>query len=199
MILHYRKLFRMALLLRTLWLGLIVLAAAPLHAAPGAHGPDGEHLTTETEHYSALSPRFETFSEQFELVGELRPQQLVLHLHDYQTNTPVVNAAIELEVANLSASARFVADEQHYLLDDATVLAILQQEGRHEIILTVITDTAADLLTASLQYSDDHDEAHDNNYSVTAHQHFHFPWWSTLILLAVFITGVLVGRKRAAK
>ncbi|GAB59353.1 hypothetical protein RNAN_2355 [Rheinheimera nanhaiensis E407-8] len=198
MILHYCKPFCMALMLPARLTCLLFLLAAPLSsvkAAPGAHGPNGEHLTTDTTAQTTLLPRFETFSEQFELVGELQSQQLVLHLHQYQTNAAVMHAEIELETANLSSKARFIAQQQHYLLQDTALLEQLQQQGRHEIIITVITDDAADLLTASLEHKDADDEHGD-----TAHhqQHGHFPWW-TLALLPAFAGGMLFQHKRAGQ
>jgi len=106
-----------------------------LHAAPGAHGPDGEHLTTESQHQLSLLPRFETFSELFEVVSELQPDAIVLYLHDYQSNRPVANAQIALETADLSFSAHYIADKNHYLIDDVALLEWLQQPGSHEMIL----------------------------------------------------------------
>lgn len=188
---------RMAGFMRTLIPYLIIgftLNVQLLHAAPGAHGPDGEHLATETSQQLSLLPRFETFSELFELVGELQPHSLVLHLHDYQSNQPVANAQIELETANLSSSANYIADKNHYVIDDPALLAGLQQPGSHEIILTIISEDNADLLTASLDYSaaTTHDDA-------SHHHHGHFPWWSLPVGLLVFVAGVLFGRRGAAK
>ena len=198
MTLHYCKPFRMALFLRALLVGLIVLPAAqvtPLQAAPGAHGPDGEHLATETTHHISSLPRFEAFSDVFELVGELQLHSLVLHLHDYQSNSPVANAQIELETANLSSTAHFIADKHHYLIDDPKLLAGLQQPGSHEIILTIISEDNADLLTASLDFSVETNDDH----GAEDHHHGHFPWWSLPVGLLLIGAGVLVGRRGVAK
>lgn len=201
MTLHYRKPFRMALFLRALLTGLIILPVAQvtlLQAAPGAHGPDGEHLTTESPQQLSLQPRFEAFSELFELVGELQPHALVLHLHNYQSNRPVADAQIELETADLSSTADFIADKNHYLLDNPALLATLQQPGSHEIILTIISADNADLLTASLDRSATTSHGHESE----EHHHGHFPWWSLLLVLLgllVFGAGVLFGRRGAVK
>ena len=188
----------MAVFVRTLMPYLVIVFALNvqlLNAAPGAHGPDGEHLTTETSQQLSLLPRFEAFSDVFELVGELQPHALVLHLHDYQSNLPVADAQIELETAGLSSSAHFVADKNHYLLEDPALLAALQQHAKHEIVLTIISADNADLLTASLDLS----AAAHHDDAAHAHQHQHFPWWSLPVGLLLFVAGMLFGRKGAGK
>ncbi|WP_026349165.1 hypothetical protein [Arsukibacterium perlucidum] len=194
-----RKPFSMALFIRALIPYLIIgftLNVPLLHAAPGAHGPDGEHLTTETSQPLSLLPRFEAFSDVFELVGELQPDALVLHLHDYQSNRPLANAQIELETANLSSTANFIADKNHYVIDDPALLAGLQQPGLHEIILTIISSDNADLLTASLDFS----AVTNDDHGSEDHHHGHFPWWSLLLPgLLLFGAGMLVGRRGAGK
>lgn len=166
-----------------------------LNAAPGAHGPDGEHLTPETSQQFSLLPRFETFSEAFELVGELKPDALVIYLHDFQSNRPVADAQIELETAELSATAEFIADKNHYLVNDSALLGRLQRDGNHEIVLTIITADNADLLTASLALSTatSHDDTPDE------HHHDHFPWWTLAVGILLFVAGVLLGRRGVAK
>lgn len=192
------KPFSMAVFVRALMPYLLIsfaLNVQLLNAAPGAHGPDGEHLATETSQQLSLLPRFEAFSDAFELVGELQPHALVLHLHDYQSNRPVADAQIELETASLSSTAHFDADKNHYLLDDPQLLATLQQHGNHEIILTIISSDNADLLTASLDLSA------TTNHDIAAHEHphEHFPWWSLPAGLLLFAAGMLFGRRGAGK
>ena len=192
-----RRPFRMAVFVRTLMAYLVIVFALKvqlLNAAPGAHGPDGEHLTTETSQQFSLLPRVEAFSDVFELVGELQADALVLHLHDYQSNRAVADAQIELETAGLSSSAHFVAAKNHYLLDDPALLAALQQHDNHEIVLTIISADNADFLTASLDLSAAH---HDD----AAHEHHdqHFPWWSLPVSLLLFVAGMLFGRRGAGK
>lgn len=164
-------------------------------AGPGAHGPDGEHLDEVSTTAVQRAPRFESFTDSFELVGEVLPQQLILQLHDYQTNAVVADAELELETANVSASARFIAAEQHYLLDDSALLSALQQPGRHEIVLTIVSRNNADLLTASFNApaleNNDHED-HD-------HGHSGILWWSLPLLLLVFVSGVVLGRRGGAK
>lgn len=166
-----------------------------LIAAPGAHGPDGEHLTTDTSQQLSLLPRFETFSEAFELVGEIKPNALVIYLHDYQSNRAVVDAQIELETAELSSTAEFIADKNHYLVEDPALLARLQQGGNHEIVLTIITADNADLLTASLAQS----AATSHGETPDEHHHDHFPWWTLAVGILLFVAGMLFGRRGAAK
>lgn len=195
MTLFSRKPFSMAVLVRTLMPYLVIsfaLNVKLLNAAPGAHGPDGEHLTTgSSSQQLSLLPRFEAFSDVFELVGELQADALVLQLHDYQSNRAVAEAKIELEMANLSSTAHFVADKNHYLLKDPLLLAALQQHGKHEIVLTIISADNADLLTASLDLS----AASHHEDAAHEHQHQHFPWWTLPVGLLLFVAGALFGRR----
>jgi hypothetical protein len=66
----------------------LLLAHPAARAAPGAHGPNGEHLDSPaaTRTASAL-PRVEAKSEAFELVAELRDGALVILVDRYATPT----------------------------------------------------------------------------------------------------------------
>lgn len=75
----------------------LALVAAPLLSAPGAHGPNGEHLDTNPQRKTTSNPKFEAFTETFELVGELFDSYIQINLHDYVTNKPISGASIELE------------------------------------------------------------------------------------------------------
>lgn len=55
-------------------------------AAPGAHGPNGEHLDAPTSAVMASAlPRVEAKSESFELVAELRASEFVIMVDRFET------------------------------------------------------------------------------------------------------------------
>jgi len=88
---------------------LIALSAA--FAAPGAHGPGGEHLDAPGGHvHSDAGPRIETFTESFELVGHLQDGELSMLIDRYESNEPVLNGRLEVEFNGMKAAARFHAD-----------------------------------------------------------------------------------------
>jgi len=158
-------------------------------ASPGAHGPNGEHLDTSKSVLASVNPKFESFTESFELLGELFDSQLLIYLHDFKTNTPIEGADIELESGELSAVAEYSDTLKAYVLTEQKMLELLNIEGEHEIVLTVMTQDNGDLLVANLNTTIAHiaDEHHDDD-------HHHIPWFEIFIAHLVFITGFLLGR-----
>ena len=56
-------------------------------AAPGAHGPNGEHLDgPATQVQGSSAPRLETRSESFEMVGRLSVSEFSMFINRYETN-----------------------------------------------------------------------------------------------------------------
>lgn len=160
-----------------------------VNTSPGAHGPNGEHLDTSNSVLASVNPKFESFTESFELLGELFETQLVIYLHDFKTNVPIEGADIELESSELSASAQYSDTLKAYVLTEQKMLELLKLEGEHEIVLTIMTQDNGDLLVANLSTPKvlTTDEHHDDD-------HHHIPWFEIFIALLVFITGFLFGR-----
>ena len=139
------------------------LAAAALctlalasHAAPGAHGPDGEHLDAApgaAAAGAAALPRFEAQSELFEVVGRLQAEGLSLYLNRFQSSEPVLQAQLQIESGALQGTAAFRPEQGDYLLEDAALLQALRQPGQHALVLTVIAGEQSDLLEGSLDVS----------------------------------------------
>ena len=164
-----------------------------VYASPGAHGPNGEHLDTAEKAVASSNPKFESFTESFEILGELLESQLVIYLHDYKSNVPVAGASIELESGELSSSAKYSDMLKAYILTEQKMLELLNTEREHEIVITVMTEDNGDLLVANLdttnlnttneQYAGQHDDSHD-----------HMPWFEIVIALIVFSIGFLLGR-----
>ena len=123
------------------------------HAAPGAHGPDGEHLDAPpgaAAGGAAALPRFEAQSELFEVVGRLQSEGLSLYLNQFESSEPVLQAQVLVEAGALQATAVFRPEQGDYLLDDAALLQALRQPGQHALVLTVIAGAQSDLLEGSL-------------------------------------------------
>ena len=165
-----------------------------VNASPGAHGSNGEHLDTSNSILASVNPKFESFTESFELLGELFETQLVIYLHDFKTNAPIESADIELESGELSADVQYSESLRAYVLTEQKMLELLNIEGEHEIVLTVMTQDNGDLLVANLNTTKVHtdDEHHDED-------HHHIPWLEIFIAFLVFITGFLFGRFKKEK
>lgn len=132
---------------------LLCLALAAPARADGPAAPAGS---------PAPSPRVEAVSDQFELVGRLRPEGLVLWLDRSADNAPVLNARLEVESGGQSAVAAFRPEHGDYLLSDAALLPALQQAGEHSLTFTLSLPATegqaeeSDLLLGDLDVHEDH-------------------------------------------
>ena len=157
---YFRSLFnRKSLPGSGAWLACLSLwVAMPVLAGPGAHGPDGEHLSESSAEVAAAAgnPRFETHSEAFELVGELTDLGLRLWVDEYTTNEPVLEADVELELGDLSASLEYRPATADYFLSDSRILQALGEPGDYPLIFTVKATAGLDLLDARLIVAADH-------------------------------------------
>lgn len=130
---------------------LLLTLNATTFAAPGAHGPNGEHLDAPTTAYVASTlPRLEAKSESFELVAELRATELVIVVDRYETNEPVLDAKLEVESGGLTAVAAFRAEQGDYVVTDAALLKALAAPGEHGLVFTLVAGSESDLLDGTL-------------------------------------------------
>lgn len=173
-------------LLTILLLALSVMSAAL--ASPGAHGPDGEHLdgAVATAGANAL-PRVETFTESFELVGQLSGGELSIMIDRYETNEPVLGGTLEVEYKGLKAPAKFHADHGDYAIDNPALLAALSKQGSHPLLFTLIAGDESDLLEGTLVVGAVHADDRDD---VRA-----WPWVLGIAMAAALIGAVLVHRR----
>lgn len=142
---------------------LFMLALAqPASASPGAHGPNGEHLDGPAAAATAGSaPHFETFSELFELVGQLSGGELSILIDRYETNEPVLNGKLEVEHKGIKANATFHADAGDYAVDDPKLLKALSAPGSHALVFTFVAGEDSDLLEGTLVVAANQDHEHE--------------------------------------
>ncbi len=159
-------------------------------AAPGAHGPDGEHLDGAAGHvHRDAGPRIETFTESFELVGRLQANELSILIDRYETNEPVLNAKLEVDLNGLKALAKFHSDHGDYAVNDERMLKALAKPGKHALLFTLTADNESDLLEGTLIVAS----------ATDADDHAHFPWaWSVvgLFVVAVLLFAIFRFRRR---
>ncbi len=175
----------------------LMAMATPALSAPGAHGPNGEHLdgpATATGGTDA-APKMEAKSEDFELVATLSGGELSILIDRYQTNEPVLDAKLELESGGLKAIAKFHADHGDYAVDDPALLKALSQPGAHPLLITLIAGKESDLLEGTLNVSttaDDGDHGHTQGNGVWARSA-----WIAGSLALLGVGAVLWQRRRA--
>lgn len=184
--------------------GLSALALASVSlgvaAAPGAHGPGGEHLDAPASVASASAlPRVVAQSEAFELVAELRAGELAIVVDRYETNEPVLGAALEVESGALKAVAAFRADQGDYVVTDAAFLEALSRPGEHALVFTLVAGQESDLLDATLvtgrspasrpaDHGHDHDHRHDHELERAA--------WIGAGVAALGLLGAVAWRRQ---
>jgi hypothetical protein len=160
----------------------LLVANVPALAAPGAHGPNGEHLDGPTTMRAASAlPRVEAKSETFELVAELRASELAIVVDRYESNEPVLGAKLEVESGTLKAVAAFRAEQGDYAVTDAALLKALAAPGEHGLVFTLVAGSDSDLLDGTLVSAagrvataaakDDHGHAHGDDDHGHGHDH----------------------------
>ena len=191
-----------------------LLAHTTAMAAPGAHGPNGEHLDAPTTMRAASAlPRVEAKSETFELVAELRTGELVIVVDRFESNEPVLGAQLEVESGSLKAVAAFRAEQGDYAVTDAAMLKALAAAGEHGLVFTLVAGKDSDLLDgtlvaagAAMAESNDHGHAHgtDDHEHDHGHGHDHERERAAWIGAGVAALGLIGGiawwrqRRRAA-
>lgn len=171
-------------------LSLSLMAAAL--ASPGAHGPNGEHLEAQASTGPAGSvPRVETFSEAFELVGQLSGGEFSVMIDRYETNEPVLNGKLEVEFKGLKALAKYHADMGDYAIDDEKFLKALSAPGKHALMFTFVAGDDSDLLEGTLEVK-----------AAPADEHHHTAYWKWIALAlaaSAAIALALLIRRRSRK
>jgi hypothetical protein len=178
----------------------LLLISLSAQSSPGAHGPNGEHLDMEQSNQPIQRPKFEMFTESFEVLGEVFSNELIIYLHDFETNTPTQFASIDLEVGALTASASFDEAQNRYIVNDVNFISALNVSGEHEVVATILTEDNGDLLVGNFvmpevnAQSDNAEHAHNESHE-QGEEHHHFPWWALGLSIVVFAFGFFFGRK----
>lgn len=168
----------------------MLFAGVAASAAPGAHGPGGEHLDAPGQAAAggAGAPRLEAKSEAFELVGVLHADEFSMLVNRFETSEPVLDAKVEVESGGLKAVAKFHSDLGDYSVDDAAFLKALKAPGEHAILVTLVAGAEADLLEGSLKSAGGAADAHGHAHEGIGHGLPRTAW----ILLALVVVGAAI-------
>lgn len=185
---------------------LLVWGNIPALAAPGAHGPNGEHLDSpSTMRAASALPRVEAKSETFELVAELRASELTIFVDRYESNEPVLGAQLEVETGPLKAVAAFRAEQGDYVVTDAAMLKALAAPGEHGLVFTLVAGEDSDLLDGTLigtaarvaaSAKDDHGHAHGGDDHGHDHELERAAWIGAGVAALGLIGGIAWWRQR---
>ncbi len=187
--------------------GLMTFTPAPAMAAPGAHGPNGEHLDSPaTKRAASALPRIEAKSESFELVAELRATELVIVVDRFESNEPVLGAKLEVESGALKAVTAFRAEQGDYAVTDAAMLKALAAPGEHGLVFTLVAGQDSDLLDGTLVNTsgrvatpaakNDHSHAHGGDEHGHGHSLGRTAWAGVGVAALALIGGIAWWRRR---
>lgn len=174
---------------------LVLLLAGHAMAAPGAHGPNGEHLDAPARTGAGdAAPRLEARSELFELVATLAGGELSILVDKFETNEPVLGAQVEVESGALKATARFHADHGDYSVDDPRMLKALAKHGEHALVFTIAAAGQADLLDGTLKVGAAQTANDDHGHGPGAPARY--AGLAALVLAALGATALFLRRRQ---
>jgi len=173
----------------TLFACFLLLLAPSLHAAPGAHGPNGEHLDGPAAGavVSDGRPRMEAFTELFELVAHLEDGALTAMINVYETNAPVDGAEVEVESNGVVAKAAFNELTGVYSFAEPALLDLLKKPGKHSLAFTITAGDEFDIVAGALDVADDHHDHAEGGLR---------SWHVALGLLLIAVVAFLFLRRR---
>lgn len=114
-----------------------VLAATPLARADAGH----DHGPAPAAMGGSALPRFTAESDDFELVGVLKGQQLALYLDHASDNRPVRDAKLELEIGGIKVAVKARGEGEF-----EAALAQPLKPGVISVKATVVAGAQSDLL-----------------------------------------------------
>lgn len=167
----------------------LALAALWLAAAPARADDGHDHGKAPAAASGPALPRFAASSERFELVGVLDGRQLTLYLDHADSNAPVRDARLALELGSAKLDpAPHGEGEFEVTLDEAP------PAGVTAVSATVTTPGESDRLAGEL---DIHEDAHADE--AHAHSGKERALWGAGGLAALVVLTLLVRRLRGGR
>ncbi|MCE2937652.1 MAG: hypothetical protein LW845_16695, partial [Flammeovirgaceae bacterium] len=168
-----------------------LLLAALLIAGTASAGPGHDHGDGAPAVAGKASPRFDAHSDLFEVVGVLRGGELSITIDRYATNTPVLDAKLEIESGTFKAIAQFHPEHGDYRVPSRT----FEKPGSYPITLTLTVGEEWDILAGNLVVPDS-EAGHDHTTSAMS-------WKGAAAIAALVlvfgIVGTLLIRRRSGR
>lgn len=191
---------------RHLGLGLLAALGCSLAlAAPGAHGPGGEHLDEVARPAAGTAqPRIVAKSELFEIVAQIKDGVLSIFVDRFDTNEPVLNAKLEVASGGVEAAAAFRAEAGDYVVAEPALLKALAAPGEHALVFTLLAGNETDLLDGTLVVAGgsaavaDHGHSH-NGDGDHGHELERATWIGAGLLALGLLGGIGWWRQRRRK
>lgn len=169
--------------LTIIWLFFALASTAYAHGDED-HSNDGKQAA---QAQTAVQPRIETFTESFELVGQLQGKELSVFVDKYETNEPVLNGKLEVELGTLKTVGQYRPERGDYVIADEGFVKALAAPGNHSLVFTLTAGDESDLLEATVDVHPDANQETNNQFPLA---------WAGAGLLAVLALIALALRRR---
>lgn len=124
----------------------MVLALITVAGLPAAAHEGHDHGGPKVEITTAVAPRFEALSTDFELVGVVKDNEVILTLDRFATNEAISDAAISATANGETVIVEPAPDNTYRLRTP-----LLSRPGRIEFVFTIAAGETTDLLAGSLE------------------------------------------------
>jgi len=148
-------------------------------------GPGHDHGDSAPQTLGSSSPRFVAESEDLELVGIVNGKKITLYLDRFQSNTPVKDAVIEIDIASVKYKANQISDgEFEITLKDSLMPGVIA------ITATVQVGDLTDLLVGELDLHTDEEASKSERSWKSLIQ------WIVIGLLVLIAIGLFVRSRQ---
>ena len=166
------------------WLSLLALMTLSTLTWAGA-GHDHDHGDKSAATTSKNIPRWAAVSETFEMVGVLNGTQMILYVDRLETNEPVKDADIELDINGQKYKAKSLDDGNYEVSFPAR-----PEAGIISITATLTVGKEADLLAGEL---DIHEDDHIDSVSSLKYK------WAALVALILAAAALFLFKLKKSR
>ena len=175
----------------------LLFFAVFLPGATSAH-EGHDHGPAAATSAGAPSPRVTASSEQFQFVGIVEGQVLVIYLDRFADNVPVTSATLDVTIDGEALSAEVQKNGTYEITSPR-----LKAEGSHEVLVSITDGATTDLLVGSLTIPDANAGSAGFGHSIWAHFREHVPsrpvvlgWAGGGVICLLGLGMLLNGRRR---
>ena len=128
------------------WGGSLAIVAVLISAKPLLAHEGHDHGGPKIEILTAVAPRFEAASDDFELVGVVKGKELIIYLDRFRSNEQIPTAKIAATANGEPIAVEPLADKSY-----SVKTPLLASPGKIDFVFTIVDGDVTDLLAASLE------------------------------------------------
>ncbi|MGE0769203.1 MAG: efflux RND transporter periplasmic adaptor subunit [Hyphomicrobiaceae bacterium] len=140
---------------------LLLLATQRVSAGPGH---DHDHGLAVPAAGATASPRVTAVSENYQLVGIVEGEVLVIYVDRFASNEPVSTATLEVTIGDTPTKAELQSNKTYEVTS-----ALLKKPGSHEVLVSVADGATHDLLVGSVSVPNRNPAVHGFDHGIWAH------------------------------